>query len=127
MNIADNSPVNQSVLRGSKYNEYTVKDPVDQSYYDGEIWNPKPNETLVGMYVDCLSDVGRFNQRMYIIDSDRLDGMYDKIFGCTSLDRQMKEIEPSSVIEILYIGKNQEKNYHEYKVSRLRKPETKNQ
>lgn len=115
--------VNQSVLRGNKFNEYTMKEPIDQEYYDGEIWNPKPNETLVGRYIDVLSDVGKYNQRMYIIDTDRLDKKYDKLFGCTSLDRQMKEIEPSTVIEIRYVGKNQEKGYHEYQISRLRKQE----
>lgn len=118
--VAD-APVNQTVLRGTKFNEYTIKEPVDQEFYDGEIWNPKPNESLVGIYVDALSDVGKYNQIMYVIDGDRLDGMYDKIFGCTSLDRQMAEIDKGTVIEIKYIGKNQEKNYHEYRISRLRK------
>ena len=118
--VAD-APVNQAVLRGTKFAEYTVKDPVDQEFYDGEIWNPKPNESLVGIYVDALTDVGKYNQIMYVIDGDRLDGMYDKIFGCKSLDRQMAEIDKGTVIEIKYIGKNQEKNYHEYRISRLRK------
>lgn len=115
------APVNQAVLRGTKFAEYTVKEPVDQEFYDGEIWNPKPNESLVGIYVDALTDVGKYNQIMYVIDGDRLDGMYDKIFGCKSLDRQMAEIDKGTVIEIKYIGKNQEKNYHEYRISRLRK------
>lgn len=123
MNETLESTTNQTVLRGNKFNEYTIKEPIDQEYYDGEIWNPVPNESLVGIYVDCLSDVGKFNQRMYIIDGDRLDEKYDKIFGCTSLDRQMKEIEKGTIIEIKYIGKNQEKGYHEYKISRLRKQE----
>lgn len=118
--VAD-APVNQAVLRGTKFAEYTVKEPVDQEFYDGEIWNPKPNESLVGIYVDALTDVGKYNQIMYVIDGDRLDGMYDKIFGCKSPDRQMAEIDKGTVIEIKYIGKNQEKNYHEYRISRLRK------
>lgn len=114
---------NQAVLRGNKYNDYTIKEPIDQEYYDGEVWNPEPNETLIGMYVDAISNVGQYKQMMYIIDSDRVDGLFDKIFGCTSLDRQMKEIEPNTVVEIKYLGKNQEKNYHEYRISRLRKNE----
>jgi len=117
-------PDNQKVLRGNKFDEYTVKEPVDQEYYSGEIWNPIPNERLIGRYIDSLSNVGKFNQTMYIIDGNRLDGMYDKIFGCTSLDRQMKEIAANEVIEIKYIGKNHEKGYHEYQVSRLRKQHT---
>lgn len=113
--------INQTVLRGNKFNEYIIKEPVDREYYDGEIWNPVPNESLVGSYVDCISGVGKFNQNMYVIDSDRIDGKFDKIFGCTSLDRQMKEIGKGSIIEINYVGKNQEKGYHEYQISRLRK------
>jgi len=121
MNQIQTKPSNQTVLRGNKFNEYNVKEPVDQEYYSGEIWNPEPNSILIGRYIDSLSNVGKFDQTMYIIDGDRLDGMYDKIFGCTSLDRQMKEIVPNEVIEIKYIGKNHEKGYHEYQVSRLRK------
>ena len=113
--------VNQTTLRGSKYAEYTNKEPVDRKYYDGEIWNPSVNGKIVGKYIDCLENVGRYKQKMYIIDSDRLDNKFDKIFGCTSLDRQMKKIEKSTVIEIEYLGKNDAKNYHEYRISRLRK------
>ena len=40
--------VNQTTLRGSKYAEYTTKEPVDKKYYDGEIWNPAVNGKIVG-------------------------------------------------------------------------------
>lgn len=118
-----NKQVNQTVLRGSKFKDYTVKESIDRPYYDGEIWNPNPNESLVGMYVDCLENTGKYNQSMYIIDTDRLDGKYDKIFGSTTLDRQMKKVNKSEIIEVTYLGKTEGyiNSYHEYKVTRLRK------
>lgn len=114
--------MNQTILRGNKYNEYTVKEPVNKPYYDGDIWNPLAGEILRGKYIDCLENAGQFKQNLYIIDSDRLDGRYDKVFGYTALDRQMSNIEKGTDIEIAYHGKNIEKNYHEYEVSRIYKP-----
>lgn len=113
---------NQTVLRGDKYNEYTIKEPVNKPYYDGDIWNPITGETLKGKYIDYLENAGKFNKKLYVIESDRLDGKYDKIFGCASLDNQMEKIEKGTDIEIAYHGKNQEKNYHDYEVSRIYKP-----
>lgn len=116
--------MNNAVLRGNKFNEYILKEPIDATFYDGEIWNPSINESIVGEYIAVLTDVGRYNQNMYIIDTDRLDGKYDKLFGYASLDRQMKEIKPHTIIEIKYTGYIQKQGtngYHEYKVSKLRK------
>lgn len=117
--------INQNILRGNKFEEYTIEDPVDSEFYSGEIWNPSENDNkLTGKFIDVLEDVGRYQQKMYILDTDRLDGKYDKVFGYTSLDRQMKEITIGTVIKIEYLGKKTGKNqniYNEYKVSRLRK------
>ena len=112
---------NQGILRGNKFKEYTIKEPVDKPYYDGDIWNPIAGEILIGEYIDCQENAGKYNQKLYIIDTDRIDGRCDKIFGCATLDRQMSKIEKGTVIEIHYIGKNIEQNYHEYKISKLSK------
>jgi len=114
---------NQQILRGDKFKEYTMKQPVDTPYYDGDIWSPRVGETIIGEYITCLDSMGRYNQKLYVIDTDRLDERYDKIFGCATLDRQMSKIDPNTVIEIMYLGKNNERNYHEYKVSKLSKQE----
>ena len=114
---------NQQILRGDKFKEYTMKQPVDTPYYDGDIWNPNIGEKIIGEYITCLNSMGKYNQKLYVIDTDRLDERYDKIFGCATLDRQMSKIHPNTVIEIRYLGKNNERNYHEYKVSKLSKQE----
>ena len=77
------------------------------------------------MYVDKFDEVGKYKKPMYIIDSDRLDGNYDKVFGCKALSRQMEEIEIGTIIEIKYYGKidGKENTYHKYQVNRLQKPE----
>ncbi len=119
MNNTSNSETN--VLRGDKYLNFIKKVPIDKDRYVGDIFKKVVGNKVIGKYVDVLEDVGRYQQKMYIIDSDRLDEKYDKIFGCKSLDRQMSEILIGDIIEIEYLGKKvtSQKEYHEYKVSRL--------
>lgn len=110
-----------NINRGNKYTNYSKKIPIDKPKYDGDIFEKIPHNKVIGKFVDVLENVGRYNQNMYIIDSDRTDGLFDKVFGYTSLDRQMKEVNIDDIIEIEYIGlkKNGIKEYHEFKVSKL--------
>lgn len=109
------------IKRGNKYSTYTERTSIDKEYYEGDIWNAKEGEKLIGKYIDVLHDVGKYKQNMYIIDTDRIDKKYDKIFGCTTLDRQMKEVHINDILEIKYEGQKGNKNYHEFKVSILKK------
>lgn len=110
-----------NVIRGTKYTNYVRKIPIDKPKYDGDIFEKIPHNKVIGKYIDVLENVGRYNQNMYIIDSDRTDGLFDKIFGYASLDRQMKEVNIGDIIEIEYIGLNNRnlKEYHEFKVSKV--------
>ncbi len=118
---------NKAVKRGNKFDEYTVVESIDPEYYDGEIWkpeNPDVEKILIGKYIDCMENVGQYNRKMYVIDGDRLDGVYDKVYGCTSLNRQMEKVEPDSVISIEYCGMKTGKmnQYKDFKVRKLYKP-----
>ena len=118
----DDTPVE----RGNKFEEYTIREPVGTEYYDGEIWHPNAvGNKLKGRYIDCLEHMGRYDKKMYVIDGDRMDGLYDKVFGCSRLDQLMDDVEPSSVIEIEYKGMKEGKNgkYHDYKIDLLWKPD----
>lgn len=107
------------VLRGTKYNNYSKKIPVDKPIYDGEIFERIEGNSFIGKYVDKLENVGKYGSSIYIFESDRLDGKFDKVFSCAVLDRQMKEVDIGEIVEIKYIGYDESKNYHEYKVSRI--------
>lgn len=122
MNTAVNSEnTSKNVLRGDKYSNFVKKVPIDKERYNGDIFEKIVGNTVIGKYVDVLEDVGRYQQNLYIIDSDRLDEKFDKLFGCKSLDRQMSEVNIGDIIEIEYLGKKitNQKEYHEYKVSRV--------
>ena len=86
-----------NVIRGTKYTNYVRKIPIDKPKYDGDIFEKIPHNKVIGKYIDVLENVGRYNQNMYIIDSDRTDGLFDKIFGYASLDRQMKEVNSQKI------------------------------
>ena len=106
MNTAVNSEnTSRNVLRGDKYSNFVKKVPIDKERYNGDIFEKIVGNTVIGKYVDVLEDVGRYQQNLYIIDSDRLDEKFDKLFGCKSLDRQMSEVNIGDIIEIEYLGK----------------------
>ena len=112
---------NNDVKRGNKYDKYTNKIPVDKGRYSGEIFEKRIGNKVKGKLIDVLDNVGRYGYKLYIIDGDRLDGKHDKIFGCKSLDRQMKNILIGDIIEVEYLGKKvtQFKQYHEFEVSKF--------
>lgn len=110
---------NNQVLRGNKYGNYIRKEPVDSISYNGDIFEKVSGNKVIGEYVDKVENVGKYGYDMYIIDSDRLDKKYDKIFSCKSLDRQMKEVSIGDIIEVEYVEYNEKKNYHVYKVSKV--------
>ena len=105
-----------NVLRGNKYTNYTKKESVDD---EDDVFEKIPGNIIRGTYLEKLENVGMYNYNLYIIDSDRLDNKHDKIFGCKSLDRQMKEVNIGDKLEIEYVEYNDKKNYHVYKVSKL--------
>ncbi len=103
----------------NRYSNYTKKIPVDENYYDDILFEKIPGNKIVGKYIDLSENVGRYHQNLYHIDSDRPDNKITKIFGYASLDRQMKEVNIGDVLEIEYVKFHIDKNYHEFKVSKL--------
>lgn len=103
----------------NRYSNYTKKIPVDENYYDDIIFEKIPDNTIVGKYIDFSENVGRYHQNLYHIDTDRNDKKITKVFGYASLDRQMKEVNIGDILEIKYVRYNTDKNYHEFKVSKL--------
>ena len=109
------------VERGNKYKDYTLKQSV-RKQYSGDLMELVAGNSLVGEFVDIVPvDHGR----LYIFDTDRKDGNFDKIFGCKTLDQQMDQIQIGTVVEISYNGEKKSiknnRKYHDFSVYRLNK------
>lgn len=96
---------------------------VDELYSNDNIFEKIPNNKVTGKYIDIKEDVGKYHQNLYFIESLDADKKITKLFGYSSLDRQMKLLKLDDIIEVEYIRYNSTKNYHEYKVSKYIKKE----
>ena len=93
-----------------------IKIPVDEE----NIFEKIPENKVTGKYIDFKENVGKYHQNLYFIESLE-DQKITKLFGYKSLDRQMKLLNLNDLVEIEYIRFNSDRNYHEYKVSKLEK------
>lgn len=96
---------------------------VDELYYNENIFEKITGNKVTGKYIDVKEDVGKYHQNLYFIESLDSDKKITKLFGYSSLDRQMKLVNIGEIVEVEYIRYNSNKNYHEYKVSKLIKNE----
>lgn len=91
--------------------------------YEGDIIDLKVGESLKGVFIEKLTNVGKYKQNMYIFDTGRDDGKFDKIFGRTKLDTLMKDVKPGEPVEIIFTGLRYGENgvYKNFEVYRLMK------
>ena len=74
-----------------------------------EYWNPEKGEMIEGVLVDKLSDVGKYNTRLYKIQDG--DVIYC-VWGKVQLDSIMEATNIGDLISLKYVGVEQTKEYN---------------
>lgn len=72
---------------------------------DGIDLRQHPNKDFVGKYKESFAYDGNFGKKNYIYKFVDKDGLPFSIFGFTTLDRYMSNIEPETWCKITYTGK----------------------
>lgn len=73
-----------------------------------EYWNPEKGEMIEGVLVDKLSDVGKYNTRLYKIQDG--DVTYC-VWGKVQLDSIMEATNIGDLISLKYVGVEKTKEY----------------
>lgn len=69
-----------------------------------------PDKTLEGYYLGSKLVSGRFNNEQLIHSIEKLDGKKVSVYGFTSLNIHLEQVEIGTHVWITYLGKSTEKN-----------------
>lgn len=79
------------------------------------VWKPKEEgDSIEGTYIRKKENVGKNKANLYIIEKH--DGEKISVWGSTVLDDKMDYVSLGNVIIITFLGNDEGKNYHKYKV-----------
>ncbi len=79
-----------------------------------DVWtHDKEGDFIEGIYLKMKDNVGKNKANMYVLD---VDGKKMSVWGTTVLDNKMEDVSIGSKIKITFEGKDQDKEYKNYKV-----------
>lgn len=77
----------------------------DKEYVNEVVWDDyKAGDSITGILVDHLSNIGEYKNNLYKIKSD--DDKFYSVWGCSKLDEQMEKLKVTvgMKIEITFNG-----------------------
>lgn len=79
-----------------------------------EVWTPeKEGDVIEGTLMRKKTNVGKNKANLYVIN---VDGILKSVWGSTVLDEKMDNVHTEDVVRITFLGNDEDKGYHKYKV-----------
>ena len=80
------------------------------------VWTPKKEgDSIQGIYIRKKENVGKNKANIYILN---VDETMMSVWGSTVLDDKMDHVSVMDEIRITFLGDDEDKGYHKYKVER---------